>query len=242
MPHDQAVKLRLLVDGHHEVADETSRAGRSIVVYGAKGGVGTTTVALNLAVALSIAGKTVELAAREHLDAPLSAGPGGIMLRAASSWRAVLRPSASPHDWPASTGGEPASREWRIVDGGKCDEGVDSSEKQQTLLVTTVEPASILAAYDVLREARAAGWWPAVVWNRVSDEPSAHRATERLQATVRRMWGQTFQEYRLTESPEALIASRTGVPVVLSHPLSAWTHQMRRLAEEWLDTLATRAA
>ncbi len=242
MPHDQAVKLRLLVDGRQEAADETSRAGRSIVVYGAKGGVGTTTVALNLAVALSIAGTSVELAAREQLDAPLSAGPGGIMLRAAASWRAVLRPSASPAEWPTATGGEQASRDWLIVDGGVSDASVEMHDQQQTLLVTTAEPASILAAFDVLRDARTAGWWPAVVWNRVSEEPTTRRATDRLQSTAHRILGLTFQEYRLPDSPEALAASRAGTPVVLSHPSSPWTHQMRRLAEEWLATLAVRAA
>lgn len=241
MPHDQAVKLRLLVDGRHEAADEPPRAGQSIVVYGAKGGVGTTTVALNLAVALSIAGKTVELASRDQLDASLSAGPGGIMLRAAASWRTVLRTSSSPI-WSTAASSEPLSRDWLVVDGGVGDAWGDMQDQQHSLLVSTAEPASILAAFDALRDARAGGWWPAVIWNRVGEEPTTRRVPERLQATSQRMLGREFQEYRLVESPEALAASRAGTPVVLSHPGSPWTKQMRRLAEEWLVTLAMRAA
>ena len=72
---DQADKLRQLVSDSLPCAEPSGPLPPTIVVTGGKGGVGTTTVALNLAVALATAGqRTVLVDAAEHPDAAQLAG------------------------------------------------------------------------------------------------------------------------------------------------------------------------
>ena len=102
MSSDQAARLRLLVTDDTSSGEVvTPRAGTTLSVVGAKGGVGTSTVALNLAVALSMVGDRVELATHDDLEATerdLDAGPAGVAMRNAVAWQTFC--SASRHRPP----------------------------------------------------------------------------------------------------------------------------------------------
>jgi MinD-like ATPase involved in chromosome partitioning or flagellar assembly len=237
MTQDQAAKLRLLIHDRHETAGESPRAANSVVVYGAKGGVGATTVALNLAIALSAAGCEVELAPRDQLDARSHSGPAGIALRGESHWRRHLSLRQAERDVAFD-----AERDWLVVDGGAWDAVYEPADLKHALVIASPEPVAVLAAYDALKELLAFGYRPAVLFNRVADEPQARGMAERLRETARRMLGQTLETHWLAEDGAVLAASLAGAPVVLAHPGAMFSRQLHQFAERWLATRSAQAA
>jgi MinD-like ATPase involved in chromosome partitioning or flagellar assembly len=237
MTQDQAAKLRLLIHDRHETASEPTRAANSVVVYGAKGGVGATTIALNLAIAMSTAGCEVELAPGNQLAAPTYAGPGGIALRGETHWRQhlSLRRAESEEAFDAE-------RDWLVVDGGAWDAVYEPAELRHAIVIATAEPAAVLAAYDAIKELLTFGYRPAVLFNRVADEPRARDMAERLRETARRMLGQTLETHWLAEDRAVHAASFAGAPAVLAHPGAMFSRQLHQFAERWLATRSARAA
>jgi len=131
MTYDQANQLRALVRQESRAAAPASGAGPVLVtVTGGKGGVGTTTVAVNLAVGLARAGHRTVL-----IDADLDGGDASLLCRleerytvadvlgARRTVREVLQPGPAgiqvlPGIWgPTSPPDDSAAARQRLIDG-----------------------------------------------------------------------------------------------------------------------------
>lgn len=243
MRPDQATRLRLLVSD--EASDEVvaqPRALRTLSVVGAKGGVGTSTVALNLAVALSVSGCRVELATSGDLAdeaTVLTPGPAGVVLLGESSWRKALlwQPHSGPknHVLPAAT----ELADWLIVD---CGTSPSMNDVESMLLVTTPEPASILAAFDVLRLAHVSGIATDLLINRAGTLAETERIRARLTEASRRLLGCRPNVYELQDDNAVLDAVRLGRPVALARPACPFSRGVQRLVDVWTSARTERAA
>jgi MinD-like ATPase involved in chromosome partitioning or flagellar assembly len=243
MRPDQATRLRLLVSD--ETSDEVvapPRAWRTLSVVGAKGGVGTSTVALNLAVALSVSGCRVELTTASVLegDTPgLSRGPAGVVLLGETNWQRSLlwQPRWSHANQFRSHTTELA--DWLIVDRGTSP---SMNNAESMLLVTTPEPASILAAFDVLRSAHADGITTELLINRAGTLAETERIKSRFLETARRLLACRPNVFELIEDDAVLDAARLGRPVALARPACLFSRGVQRLVDVWTSAGSERAA
>lgn len=246
MQTDQAATLRLLVDDERaEATSALPRAARYVIVHGAKGGMGATTVAMNLAVALSTAAARVELTSAHGILLPLAAGPGGILVRDVKHFRNALHGLLQHATYTEAEAEEYlAEPNWCVIDAGV---GVPGelplpSESTSALLVTTTEPASILAAFDFLREAQEHEVWPEVLVNRVEDVPFAMAGATRLSNATKRMLARTLTMHPVAEDADVIAASRRGQSVALAHPYCPFSRSVAQLAARLLSQSVARAA
>ncbi len=243
MRPDQATRLRLLVsDEASEEVVAQPRAWRTLSVVGAKGGVGTSTVALNLAVAMSLSGCRVELATAGDLadESPvLAPGPAGVVLLGEASWRKSLlwQPHSSPknHVLPAAT----ELADWLIVDRGTAPA---TNDAESMLLVTTPEPASILAAFDALRSAHVSGIATDLLINRAGTLAETERIRARITEASRRLLGCRPNVFELLEDNAVLDAARLGRPVALARPACPFSRGVQRLVGVWTSARSEQAA
>jgi MinD-like ATPase involved in chromosome partitioning or flagellar assembly len=245
MQTDQAATLRLLVDD--ERAESTStlpRAARYVIVHGAKGGMGATTVAMNLAVALSTAAARVELTSAHGMLLPLAAGPGGILVRDVKHFRNALHGLQQHAYTEKEAESDLAEPDWCVIDAGVGVPGELPLPRESTcaLLVTTTEPASILSAFDFLREAQEHDAWPEVLVNRVEDVPFAMAGATRLSNATKRMLARTLTMHPIAEDADVIAASRRGQPVALAHPHCPFSRSVAQLAARLSSKCAARAA
>lgn len=185
--HDQAADLRQLVRQTLGMTPCGSRRPKLLVTAGAKGGVGTTTLALNLAVALVRYGRTILLDAdpdapdaatlcglsgrydlahvltlRRRMPEVLQPGPGGIAV-IAGAWPAAdlghCCPTAQQRliDQLGSLG---ELAEFVVIDAGDTPGPVARRFWQAAdtvLLVTTAELPSLVDAYGAIKALAAGG-------------------------------------------------------------------------------------
>ncbi len=249
MSVDQAAQLRLLVtDECQEVAPEAARAWRTLSIYGAKGGVGTTTVALNLAVALCVADCRVELAGAAEIEqehTAREAGPAGVvLLDAERSWRSMLWGSRRNGPLTAATD-DSEKVDWLVVDRGVFDAHEfrqDVLTEERVLIVTTTEPPAVLAAFDALRSAKDRGMWPELVFNRVTDPREATVAAARMRVAAARLLGGQLAVHYLMDDSQVLNAARTGRAVTLTDPNCPFSRGAARWADHWTSASPARAA
>lgn len=244
MPHDQAAKLRLLVDDEgRDDAEFAPRARRAIVVRGAKGGVGTTTFALNLAVSLALVGERVEVSPLQGvLDTNMQtwAGPAGIKLVDEIHWQYVLAPRAPRSAFASDAEG--SLPDWLVVDAASQAPSIPgAADEQHAILVTTPEPDAVLAAFDCLREAAGGDAWPTVVLNR-TPHGAPSRVAERLQGTCRRLLGREVAVWQMPFDASVLAACHAGQAVTLRSPGCAYSRQLAQLVAERIRGPAQRAA
>ena len=212
---DQAYDLRKLAVCRRPAP--SSRTGRATVVAvgGGKGGVGTTTVALNLAAALAESGRrTMFIDADPRGADSLRVGSSGAYTRPSP----VLKLMPGGREWRPTNGRgtEAAGRLLDSIDDGQTDAdaavidvgntidravGAICRRADRVLVVVTPNPAAVLGAYAALatltvgigREHGGQPPWPAerlnVLMNMASNVKTATAAYERLAWTARRLLG-----------------------------------------------------
>jgi flagellar biosynthesis protein FlhG len=202
---DQAAELRELARRRESgPAALPQRRTGSILVCGGKGGVGTTTLAVNIAAALSKTHvvRLSSVAPTDFLrDGPVSNGyeeDEGVRserklgeIQDNAHWRpdhplknpGINTPGIFGSDEPGfiiADGGNSINPQWRRL----------ALAAELAIVVTTAEPASILGAYGVIKELAAAKVEKIKTFvNQIERPHQAEEVHERLRRTARRMLG-----------------------------------------------------
>jgi flagellar biosynthesis protein FlhG len=213
MINDQAHTLRTMLRSAVRSSSAETPQPLVVGVAAGKGGVGTTTVAVNLAIQLSQSGSQVVLADGNQwnadvavhcdLDSPnnalhdpgaLQQGPGGILVLAAhESVRASVEGGADRLPQVLQAISATPAVDYVIVDLGN---GSDFTKYgcrhrlHRLVLVTTTEMVAVMDAYAALKRWRLQcpedELTVHLVVNEVSDESAAQGVWERIAATSRR--------------------------------------------------------
>lgn len=176
---DQAENLRRLVS--HRVPTRGAGGAQLVVLSGAKGGVGVTTLALNLAVALKQNhGETLlidtspargDLALTYRLDSQrtlddvlqlrcsirqaITPGPGGIHVLPRTG---VLQPLSGPMYWQFLRQLDEVVQEYQfvVVDSGTCTAAIESiwTAAQRVIVVANPQQMELMDAYALIKHAR----------------------------------------------------------------------------------------
>ncbi len=216
---DQDTDLRALVRQVATAHAPVAARPRRIVVFGGKGGVGTTTIAVNLAVALAQAGRQsllcdaaggdvalqcrleprytlADVPAKRTLAQVLQAGPAGVQIlpgtRELAGWH-----ETAEHSWNRLMPQLPLLSprpEVVVIDAGSRPDPLARQLWQaadRVLLVTTVETAAIMDAYASIKLLTdlSRSSSIAVVVNRVPKESTADEGQQRLAQACRRFLG-----------------------------------------------------
>jgi flagellar biosynthesis protein FlhG len=179
---DQAYDLRRLAT-HCDRAESPRRSDRPalVVVAGGKGGVGTTTVALNLAAAIAQTGQRTllvdadprggdaallcgieerhtlgdVLAGRQSLDEASCAGPGGVNLVVGQrGWNDCRSPAAAAGELLEQLDRRLLSAKVVVIDAGNRFDGFVPHvcrEADAVLLVTTNDAASVVGTFAAIK-------------------------------------------------------------------------------------------
>ena len=260
---DQATDLRALVRQFGTAHAPAAVRPRRIVVFGGKGGVGTTTIAVNLAVALAqqgqgsllcdAAGGDVALHCRLNRDIrwpsagrKADAGPGlaaGSGRSAGPARRAGIGPLAGDggHAWNRLMAQLPSLRPAR-GGGHRCRQPARSLARQlwqaadRVLLVATVERAAVMGAYasiKLLSDATRPA--PiALVVNRSPREATADETKQRMVRACRRFLGVCLRSAgQVPEDAAVPECAARGQPLVLAMPACPAGRQLRQVARRW---------
>jgi len=169
----------------------------------------------------------------------LTRGPAGVVLLGEEGWRRSLlwQPSLSHSKQFIPAASELA--DWLIVDRGTAPSANDA---ESMLLVSTPEPASILAAFEALRSAHASGIAAELLVNRAGTLAETERIRVRLTEASRRLLGCCPNVYELPEDIAVLDAARLGRPVALARPACPFSRGVQRLVDVWSSARSERAA
>lgn len=225
---DQADGLRQLVRARRDalVADAgATGVTRRLLLVGAKGGVGASCLAANLAVALAARGRRVGVvaagSARPHLGLLLGLGP---RVQVASEGVRLL--TADELEGGATAGDD------LVVDAGQGLDGVDPDGPGEIVVVTTPEPPALADARALLRRLAAsgrAGTW--LVVNQADGAAEARECLDRLAAWCRHGLGLPARPLgHVRRDPRVPRAVRAGRPFVLAYPHGRASRDVARLA------------
>lgn len=249
MIHDQANDLREMVRSSSRAPDvRLHQKTRTIMVIGGKGGVGTTTLALNLAVALA------QRQCKTMLTEAVSPG-GDIALLCSNESISIpnnLRIVANAPlsvDWPQDlqlfedrlhgkdTAHEMLS-ELVVVDGGHYPNHLWhslASTAELVLVATTADPASIVGSHAVIKMLRKTTSSEKIftVVNQIHRASAADEVHKRLHRACRRFLGiHLHHAGYVIHDPAVNAAGRNRQPFMLSSPTSHASRQVRALAEK----------
>jgi flagellar biosynthesis protein FlhG len=264
--YDQAADLRDLVRrGATLRPTAPSPSPRLVAIGGGKGGVGTTTIAVNLAVALAQQGRRTALVdadphggdaamllglderhtladvlqSRRTVDEAFAPGVAGLwVLPAAWAEGGVPEASTAAHERLFSQLGDLGHRvECLVVDVGNAPDRLARRFWQAadlTLMVTTPEEASVMAAYariKALASSRDSGPIHTLV-NRAPGDTTAREVHARLaQACLRFLDVWPVGLGHLADDPSIAAAGRAREPFVTSTPHGQNARRIGRLAE-----------
>lgn len=231
---DQATKLRELVTQEQPSHGAERNRPRRVVVAGAKGGVGTSTIALNLAVSAQYQGQRVLLIDADPVRGDLAticdlAADFGLedVLQSRRDWSSVMVVGPAGISLVSRVGdftsdpqpGVPqASQLTRKLDsglagfdlividaGGWVPNGETCPQSDELLLVMTPDHVALKNAYRILKErASEQKSLPTVVVNQVRDQQTANDAIARLSKSCDRFLGTTLSTLPMIAEHELL--------------------------------------
>lgn len=232
--HDQATKLRELIINDKPLNESDANRPRRVIVAGAKGGVGTSTIALNLAVSAQYQGQRVllidadsdcgdlatlcdvsadfgledVLQSRRDWNAVMVVGPAGISFVPRVGDFTAEVPSATPSAIQLSRKLDCGLSGFDLIvlDAGRHLQTTNSSPiANEALLVMTHEHVALKNAYLMMKD-RAAAYrdLPTVVMNRITDMRTAHDAIARLATSCERFLGMSMAEPSMIADDESL--------------------------------------
>jgi flagellar biosynthesis protein FlhG len=226
--HDQAHTLRRLVrDCVHADVDSIGPRPALVSVAGGKPGVGTTTIALNLAVAFQQLSRPAILVDASRGGGPLGlrAGPGGIQILAATASggrKLSLASDLASARWIKELVHLAPSTEIIVVDAGSGPHAAITSLweiSDVALLVISAEPEAIVGGYTLLKlllaEAPHASVYGLV--NRATSAAAAGTAFARIHRACRRFLALELRPAGFVpHDPAFALAETSGTPIVLA--------------------------
>ncbi|GIW86153.1 MAG: hypothetical protein KatS3mg108_0477 [Isosphaeraceae bacterium] len=229
---DQADGLRQLVRaqrGWTEADPRPTGTPRRLLLVGAKGGVGTSTLAANLALALAARGRRVGAFAlgstRPHLRLWLGSGRP-----------AVLAPIVGPRE----TADLPDADEL-VIDAGTDVASLMGEARGLVAVVTTPEPPSLGEARSLLRRLAAIGHTAmGLVVNQAESAAEARECLSRLVAWCRLGLGVPVRRLGyVRRDPRVACAVRAGRPFLLAAPRGPASRDVNRMARRLLSAAAS---
>jgi flagellar biosynthesis protein FlhG len=258
---DQATELRALA---REVASSRAPSdarARRIVVFGGKGGVGATTIAANLSVALAREGRRCllcdaaggdialqlrleprrtladVLAGNCGVEETILPGPAGVQIVPGGHEMTNSHDTAE-HAWSRVLAQLPALALRPEVAARQCWQAAD-----RVLLVSTAETAAIMNAYASIKllndPARSASIALLVNWSR--SEMAADEARRRLAHACRRFLGLPLRSVGVVpEDANVNQYAARGEPFVLAAPACAASTALRHAARAMINHATPR--
>lgn len=244
---DQADSLRALA--RSSLAAQASPACETKIpaihtlhFVGAKGGVGTSNIVINLGVALAMRGQRVRLLDANPRNRDLAPLCSSLDRRSAAIFLHGIEDSLSD---VADITHSATATDWLLIDAGESLDLLDCQHagSSQCVLVTTPEPIALASARRVVERKSDQD---AVVWRVViAQSASVFEAREAFTALVDQC--RRFSDARLSFLGHVRTdgclrhAVRSGTPVVSGHPQCSAARCVRRIAQTLMDEFRPRS-